>query len=61
MNPSVFLLSDKAAREHMGEVLAKRAEEICLTWHSRLLIQTTRLNSFFLSPFALEVFFPLVI
>lgn len=52
VNPSVFLLSDDAARKHT-EVLAKRAEEICLIQCSRLLIRTTRLNSFFLSPFGL--------
>lgn len=58
MNPSVFLLSDEAAHGHTGKVLAKRAEEICLIQRSRLLIRTTRLNSFFLSPFDFGGVFP---
>jgi len=37
-NPSVFLLSDEAAREHTGEGLAKGAKEICLIQCGRLLI-----------------------
>lgn len=46
VSPSVFPLSDRAAREHTGKVLAKRAEEICLIQRSRLLVRKTRLRSF---------------
>lgn len=56
VNPSVFLLSDKAALEHMGKVLAKRAKGICLTQRVRLLMQT--LNSFFLPLFGYGGGFP---
>lgn len=41
-----------------GKVLAKGAEEICLIQCGRLLIRTTRWNSFFLSPFGFGGVFP---